>query len=61
MLPWDHMLQAALRVGVPIESFWKMSLVEWRWLAGRPTEDSLPRDAFADLMAQFPDNGEPHG
>ncbi|MEM7662004.1 MAG: phage tail assembly chaperone [Pseudomonadota bacterium] len=61
MLPWDQMLRAALRCGVSVESFWTMSLLEWRWLAASNGDDALRGAELTGLMQAFPDTGENNG
>ncbi len=56
MLPWDVMLRAALRVGIAPESFWRLSLAEWRFLAG--AGDGLTRAEFERLIQNHPDTEE---
>lgn len=47
MLPWPEMLRAGLAAGLAPESFWRLSLREWRWLAAR----SAPRLSRAEFNA----------
>lgn len=56
MLPWGEMLRAALAAGVAPEAFWRLSLREWRWLAG--TGSGPARRDLEDLMKRFPDRKE---
>jgi hypothetical protein len=51
------MLRAALSAGIAPEAFWRLSLREWRWLAGNGG-DAMSRMRFAVLMSAFPDGGE---
>ena len=46
-------MQAAARLGVGPEGFWRLSLKEWRMLTGG--DAALRRDELADLMTRFPD------
>ncbi len=55
MLPWGAMLRAALSAGVPTEAFWRLSLREWRWLAGGGAA-GMGEGELAALMSAFPDN-----
>jgi hypothetical protein len=48
------MFRAAVQLGVNPQSFWRLSLREWRWLAA-PAAGALSRTAFADLAERFPD------
>lgn len=57
MLPWGEMQRAALAAGVPLATFWKLSLREWRWLANRADSAGVNPAELTDLMEQFPDEG----
>jgi uncharacterized phage protein (TIGR02216 family) len=50
---------AALRLAVPPEAFWRLSLVEWRALTEAPAAPVLNRAALDALLARFPDNPIP--
>lgn len=52
--PWPHLLATALSLGLAPESFWRLSIKEWRALAA-PAADSLTRQAFETLTRRFPD------
>ena|GEM_PF-685021 len=54
MLPWDAMWRAALRAGVGPKDFWRLSLREWRWLAGTG-EGVMSGVRLEELMGRFPD------
>ena len=54
MLPWGEMLRAALSLGIGPEAFWRLSVREWRWLAGAG-EASMRGDRLEELMGRFPD------
>ncbi|MCA8900287.1 MAG: phage tail assembly chaperone [Hyphomonas sp.] len=54
MLPWGAMLRAALTAGLSPEAFWRLSLREWRWLAGAGG-DGMGRGRLVGLMDAFPD------
>ena len=41
------------------ESFWSLSLAEWRALCPRPPP-ALARAEFHDLMQRYPDNADAH-
>ena len=56
MLPWREMMRSALAAGIGPESFWRLSLREWRWLAARG--EGLDAGRLAELMAGFPDEAE---
>jgi len=56
---WSEMLaRAAREFCVPPAAFWRLSLPEWRALAGPPASPALPRPALEALMARFPDDDE---
>jgi len=50
---------AALRLALPPEAFWRLSLAEWRALTEVPAAPVLTRDALAALIARFPDEETP--
>lgn len=50
-------MRASLSAGMSIQSFWEMSLVEWRWLAAGRGDDALGEDQLSALMREFPDAG----
>ena len=54
MLPWAAMWRAALRAGVGPGEFWRLSVREWRWLAGAG-EGVMSGDRLEGLMRDFPD------
>lgn len=59
MSPWGEMLRrAAVAFAVPPAAFWRLSLKEWRALAGEPASPVLARPGLAALMARFPDTME---
>lgn len=51
---WAALLRVALAMGVTPEAFWRLSLAEWRALAGE-AEPTLTRAAFEALAALHPD------
>ena len=55
MLPWGAMLRAALSAGIAPEAFWRLSLREWRWLAGGG--GGMSRGRLAAMIAAHPDGG----
>ena len=59
MLPWGAMLRAALAAGIGPEVFWRLSLKEWRWLAGQ--DAGMTGSGLADLMAVYPDERKSDG
>jgi uncharacterized phage protein (TIGR02216 family) len=57
---WREALRlAALRLAIPPEAFWRLSLVEWRALTETPAAPVLDRAALAALIARFPDEETP--
>lgn len=54
MFPWRDMLRAALSAGITPDAFWRLSLREWRWLAGERS-DVMSRAQLAALMGAYPD------
>ncbi|KSB88748.1 hypothetical protein AS593_20085 [Caulobacter vibrioides] len=50
--------RAAIEFAVPPGAFWRLSLKEWRGLAGAPAAPVLARSGLAALMARFPDDDE---
>ncbi|MEL6325017.1 MAG: phage tail assembly chaperone [Pseudomonadota bacterium] len=56
MLPWPDMLQAAIRMGLNPAEFWRLSLVEWRWLvAGHSDSGAMTPQGLDALMQSYPD------
>ena len=53
---WGEMMQAAARMGVGPEGFWRLSLKEWRMLT-TPAVGSAPlgRSALERMMEGWPD------
>jgi uncharacterized phage protein (TIGR02216 family) len=52
--PWRALLAAAAQLGVAPAAFWRLSLREWRAIAGAHV-DALSREAFHALATRFPD------
>lgn len=52
--PWPRLLAIALSVGVAPESFWRLSVKEWRALTVS-ADEGLTRQAFTTLAQRFPD------
>ena len=46
---------ATVRLAIPPEAFWRLSLVEWRALTEAPAAPTLGRAALEALIARFPD------
>ncbi|NGM49430.1 phage tail assembly chaperone [Caulobacter sp. 602-2] len=55
------MRQAATAFAIPPAAFWRLSLKEWRALAGTPASPVLARPDLAALMARFPDKEDEDG
>ncbi len=57
-MDWGEALKAALAMGVAPEAFWRLSLTEWRMLAG-PAAGTAPmsRRELDALRAAWPDEG----
>lgn len=53
--PWAAWLAAATALGVPPRAFWRLSLAEWRAIAGPRVGAVLDRAAFDALAARYPD------
>ena len=55
---WAEMMQAAARMGVGPEGFWRLSLKEWRMLTQAPgMATPMGRGTLARLMEEWPDGG----
>lgn len=54
-MSWSAPLRLALRLGVPPEAFWRLSLVEWRALTETPPAPVLSRADLTGLIARYPD------
>jgi uncharacterized phage protein (TIGR02216 family) len=54
---WAGALALALRLGLPPEAFWRLSLKEWRALTAPPAHARFGRGDLGSLMARFPDTG----
>lgn len=60
MTPWGPMMQAAMRMGVGPEAFWRLSLKEWRMLtAGSGVAEPLGRVDFERMAERWPDSPSP--
>ncbi|MEJ2816015.1 phage tail assembly chaperone [Caulobacter sp. CCG-8] len=55
----DALRLAALRLAIPPEAFWRLSLAEWRALTEAPAAPVLDRAALDALIARFPDEETP--
>jgi len=57
MTPWGEMLRSAARLGVEPESFWRLSLREWRMLTARPGEPApMRREDLMRMAEAWPDD-----
>lgn len=54
-MSWSAPLRLALRLGIPPEAFWRLSLVEWRALTEAPPTPVLSRAELTALIARYPD------
>ena len=56
MTPWSEMMQAAARMGVGPEGFWRLSLKEWRMLTAGPAQAApLGRSELERMREMWPD------
>ena len=56
MTPWAEMMQAAARMGVGPEGFWRLSLKEWRMLTARPGQAApMGRAELTRLVERWSD------
>jgi uncharacterized phage protein (TIGR02216 family) len=52
------MLRTAVRLGIPPEGFWRLSLKEWRMLTEAPSGVApMGRESLRRLMEGWPDGG----
>lgn len=55
--PWAEMLQTSVRLGLAPESFWRLSLREWRLLtAMSATDRPMSRAMFEQMAEAWPDD-----
>jgi hypothetical protein len=57
VLPWPKLLSQAVSLGIGPQSFWELSLAEWRALVGsnQNTQTSMNRADLTHLSLRFPD------
>lgn len=56
MIPWRQWLQYAVAgLGLAPETFWMLTIAEWRWLTDRAGAGALARDGLDALIALYPD------
>jgi uncharacterized phage protein (TIGR02216 family) len=56
MTPWATMMQAAARMGVGPQAFWRLSLREWRMLtAPAAREAPMARGDLERMAERWPD------
>ena len=56
MTPWSEMLQAAARMGITPEAFWRLSFREWRMLTMTAAASApIGRADFERLSELWPD------
>lgn len=53
--PWRALVSLGAQLGVAPAAFWRLSLSEWRALVAPAPHNTLPRNAFDAMAAQFPD------
>jgi uncharacterized phage protein (TIGR02216 family) len=54
--PWGEMMRAAALLGIAPEAFWRLSLKEWRMLAGGGLRAGAPSRATMERMQErWPD------
>lgn len=54
---WAEMMQAAARMSVAPESFWRLSLKEWRMLTEGPAQAApLGRGELERMQERWPDD-----
>lgn len=56
---WAAPLRLALRLGLPPQAFWRLSLVEWRALTETPAAPVPSRADLTALIARYPDEETP--
>ncbi len=56
-MPWAEMMQAAVRMGISPDGFWRLSLKEWRMLTVE-VGGAVPmgRQDFQRMVEQWPDS-----
>lgn len=59
MSGWPDALRLALRLNIPPEAFWRLSLREWRMLTATAPVTGLTRPGLEALIALFPDEETP--
>ncbi len=57
LLPWPMLLNQAVSLGIGPQSFWELSIAEWRALVGpnKGTQARMNRADLTDLSLRFPD------
>jgi uncharacterized phage protein (TIGR02216 family) len=57
MIPWRQWLQFAVAgLNLDPETFWTLTIAEWRWLTERAAGEALPRAGLDALIALYPDD-----
>ena len=61
LLPWPKLLSQAVSLGIGPQSFWELSLAEWRALVGanQSTQAGMNRADLTHLSLRFPDEETP--
>jgi uncharacterized phage protein (TIGR02216 family) len=56
MIPFRQWLQYAVAgLGLDPQSFWALTIAEWRWLTARAAGEALTREGLDALIALYPD------
>jgi uncharacterized phage protein (TIGR02216 family) len=55
VLDWPRLLQAAARMGISPDAFWRTSLKEWRLLVAAQKDGAMDRSELEALAALHPD------
>ena len=54
-MKWGEMMRLAVRLGVTPERFWRLSMREWRWLAGPGEAAAMTGAELERLVERWPD------
>jgi uncharacterized phage protein (TIGR02216 family) len=55
VLDWPRLMQAAARMGLSPDAFWKTSLKEWRLLVAAQNNGAMARSELEALAVLHPD------
>ena len=57
MIPFRQWLSFAVTgLGLDPETFWALTITEWRWLTARAGAEALSRGGLDALLALYPDD-----